>query len=272
MIDETGPGRRYLHGHHDSVLRSHRRRSAETSAAYLLPHLRPDARVLDVGCGPGTITVGLAALVPEGFVIGLDVEPSVLAEARALPQAAELENLSFEIGDVFHLGFPDGSFDVVHAHQVLQHLADPVGALVEMRRVCRPGGIVAARDADYGAMFWYPAEPGLAEWQQLYRAVARTMDGEPDAGRHLRSWAIAAGFGRIETSASTWCYASGEERAWWGGLWSERVTSSRFAEQAKRAGLATATDLERLAEAWRSWAGANDACFVIPHTEVLCWP
>jgi SAM-dependent methyltransferase len=271
MVEKTEPERRYLHGHHDSVLRSHRRRSAESSAAYLLPHLRPNARVLDVGCGPGTITVGLAASVPGGFVVGLDPEPSVLAEARGLPRAAELGNLSFEIGDVLQLGFADGSFDVVHAHQVLQHLADPVRALAEMRRVCRAGGFVAARDADYGAMVWHPAEPGLAEWQELYRAVARSVDGEPDAGRHLRSWAIEAGFARIESSASTWCYASDEERAWWGGLWSERVTSSRFAEQAQRAGLATSTDLERLAEAWRSWARAEDGCFVIPHTEVLCW-
>jgi ubiquinone/menaquinone biosynthesis C-methylase UbiE len=271
MTDETEPAHRYLHGHHDSVLRSHRRRSVESSAAYLLPHLQPSARVLDVGCGPGTITVGLAALVPEGFVIGLDVEPSVLAEARALPQAAALENLSFEIGDVFHLGFSDASFDVVHAHQVLQHLADPVGALVEMRRVCRPGGIVAARDADYGAMFWHPADAGLTEWQDLYRAVARSVGGEPDAGRHLRSWAMTAGFARIETSASAWCYASDEDRAWWGGLWSERVTSSRFAEQARHAGLASSADLGRLAEAWRNWAAAGDGCFVIPHTEVLCW-
>jgi len=253
------------------VLRSHRRRTAENSAAYLLPHLRPDARVLDVGCGPGTITVGLATCVPVGFVIGLDVEPSVLVEARGLPGAPELGNLTFEVGDVFHLGFPDGSFDVVHAHQVLQHLADPVGALSEMRRVCRAGGIVAARDADYGAMFWHPSEPGLAEWQALYRGVSRSVGGEPDAGRHLRSWAIRAGFTRIETSASAWCYASDEERAWWGGLWSERVTSSRFAEQARRASLATSTDLERLAQAWRNWARARDGCFVIPHTEVLCW-
>jgi ubiquinone/menaquinone biosynthesis C-methylase UbiE len=183
MTHETEPAHRDLCGHHESVLRSHRRRTAESSAKYLLPHLRPNARVLDVGCGPGTITVGLAALVTEGFVIGLDIEPSVLAEARRRPEAATRYNLSF----------PDSTFDVVHAHQVLQHLADPVSALVEMRRVCRPGGIVAARDADYGAMFWHPAEPGLAEWQRLYRAVARSVGGEPDAGRHLRSWAMKAG-------------------------------------------------------------------------------
>ena len=272
MPDHDDTHDRYLHGHHDSVLRSHRRRSVENSAAYLLAQLAPDARVLDVGCGPGTITVGLAARVPDGHVVGLDAAPAVLDEARALPGATERGNLRFEVGDVYELGFGDESFDVVHAHQVLQHLADPLGALAEMRRVCRAGGVVAVRDGDYGAMCWHPATDGLAEWQALYRAVALSAGGEPDAGRHLRSWALGAGFSRVETSASAWCFSTPDERAWWGGLWAERLTRSRFAEQATSAKLATPADLERLAEAWRRWAAAEDACFFVLHGEVLCTP
>ena len=272
MPDHDGTHGRYLHGHHDSVLRSHRRRSAENSAAYLLPRLAPDARVLDVGCGPGTITVGLAASVPDGHVVGLDAAPEVLDEARALPEATARGNLRFEVGDVYELGFADESFDVVHAHQVLQHLADPIRALAEMRRVCRAGGVVAAREGDFGAMCWYPENEGLTEWRTLYRAVARSAGGEPDGGRHLRSWAQQAGFSRVETSASAWCFATPDERAWWGGLWAERLTQSRFAQQATSAKLATHADLERLAEAWREWAAAEDACFFVPHGEVLCTP
>lgn len=106
------------------------------------------------------------------------------------------------------LRFADDTFDVVHAHQVLQHVADPVRALREMHRVCRPGGMVAARDADYAAMTWYPAEPGLEEWLALYRRVARVVGGEPDAGRRLLGWAHAAGFADVTPSASTWLYAT----------------------------------------------------------------
>lgn len=262
----------YLHGHHDAVLRSHRWRSAENSAAYLLPRLAPDARVLDVGCGPGTITVGLAARVPDGFVVGLDAAPEVLEEARARPEAAEAGNLRFQLGNVYELGFDDDSFDVVHAHQVLQHLADPLRALVEMRRVCRAGGVVAVRDADYEAMCWHPATDGLDEWRALYVAVARTVGGEPDGGRHLRSWSQRAGFSQVETSASAWCFSTPDERAWWAGLWAERLTRSRFARQAISAKLATPADLEHLAEAWRRWAAAEDGCFLVPHGEVLCTP
>lgn len=271
-MPEPPTSHRYLHGHHEAVLRSHRQRTAENSAAYLLPRLRPDARVLDVGCGPGTITVGLAERVPDGVVVGVDAEPVIVDQARSAPGAAERANLTFEIGDVYHLAFDDASFDVVHAHQVLQHVAEPTVALAEMRRVCRPGGLVACRDADYGAMFWYPASEAMTEWQTLYRDVARSAGGEPDAGRHLAAWAQATGFSRVEVSASVWCFATPEERGWWGDLWAERLTRSRFAEQAVGERLATGPGLERLADGWRAWTAARDGCFFVPHGEVLCAP
>ena len=265
-------GPRYLHGHHDAVLRSHRYRTAHNSAAYLLPRLTPDARVLDVGCGPGTITVDLARLAPDGEVTGLDAANEVLDEARAGAAQAEVTNISFESGDVYRLRFDDASFDVVHAHQVLQHLQDPVKALAEMRRVCRPGGVVAARDADYAAMCWSPPSAPLTAWRSLYDRVARSAGGEPNAGRQLLAWARAAGFSQIDASGSVWSYTTEEERDWWGGLWAERVIATRFAEQALGDGLATRTELERLSDGWKQWAAADDACFYVLHGEVLCTP
>ena len=126
--------------------------------------------------------------MPDGHVTGIDAAGSVLAQAGPKPDRAGRANVTFETGNVYDLGYEDDSFDVVHAHQVLQHLSDPVAALTEMRRVCLPGGLVAARDGDYGAIFWYPADPGMTEWQALYRSVAREIGGEPDAGRHMLAW------------------------------------------------------------------------------------
>jgi ubiquinone/menaquinone biosynthesis C-methylase UbiE len=226
--------------------------------------------VLDVGCGPGTITVGLATLVGEGRVIGVDAAGEVLADARAEAVRRERHNVSFEVGDVYQLGFDNETFDVVHAHQVLQHLADPVTALVEMRRVCRPGGIVAARDGDYGGMFWFPQDPEMEEWRTLYRRLAKAVDGEPDGGRRLLRWARTAGFTEIEVSTSSWCFATPDERSWWGGLWAERMTRSSLAEKAVGHGLATRESLERMARAWHRWAASEDGTFFIPHGEILC--
>jgi ubiquinone/menaquinone biosynthesis C-methylase UbiE len=259
----------YLHGHHDSVLRSHRWRTAENSAGYLLPRLARDARVLDVGCGPGTITVGLAAHAAEGQITGVDAAGDVLDGARAAAREAGQANVSFQAGDVYRLEFADDSFDVVHAHQLLHHLSDPVAALAEMRRVCRPGGLVAVRDADYGGMVWYPAEPGLTEWQRLYHEVARATGGEPDAGRHLLHWVTAAGFTQPEPTASAWCYAGPEVGAWWAQSWAERATGSNFARQATSLGLARPADLDALADAWLRWGASPDCSFLIPHGEVL---
>jgi len=260
----------YLHGHHDSVLRSHQWRTAENSAGYLLPRLAPDARVLDVGCGPGTITVDLAARVPDGEVLGIDTAADVLALARQEAERRGQANVRFEVGNVYELGFADGTFDVVHAHQVLQHLRDPVAALREMRRVTRPGELVAARDGDYGGFFWFPEEPGLAEWRDLYRKVARALGGEPDAGRRLLAWARQAGFAAVEASGSAWCYTGAEDRTWWGTSWADRLTQSPFGERAVEHGLATRADLERLAQAWRRWAASEDGWILVPSGEILC--
>ena len=132
----------YTHGHHESVLRAHRRRTAEDSAGYLLPHLRPGLSVLDVGCGPGTITVDLAARVAPGQVTAVELTSEALDLARAEARARDQTNIAFATSDIHALVFPDDTFDIVHAHQVLQHVADPVQALGELRRVCKPGGIV----------------------------------------------------------------------------------------------------------------------------------
>ena len=171
-------------------------------------------------------------------------------------------------GDVMALPFEDASFDVVHAHQVLQHLADPVGALAEMRRVTRPGGIVAVRDAVYSAMTWFPESVGMEQWRSVYMATARANGGEPDAGSRLLSWARAAGFTDVTASASTWCYATPTDRAWQSQTWAQRSLTS-FGPQAVELGLADGSDLETMAQAWRQWGASEDAWFVVVHGEVL---
>lgn len=259
----------YAHGHHASVLRSHGWRTAENSAAYLLPHLRSTDRLLDVGMGPGTITLDFARRLREGAVTGIDSAEPAVAATIALASAESVTNLTAETGNVYALTYADDSFDVAHAHQVLQHLSDPVAALVEMRRVVRSGGLVAARDADYAAMTWYPNEPRLDRWLELYHQVARAAGGEPDAARQLRRWARAAGFTDLTCTATTWCFADDEDVAWWSQTWAERVVSSSFADQALAGGFADRAELEELSDAWRSWGEHPDAWFAVLHGEVL---
>ncbi len=174
MSNEPQPASYKTHGYHESVLRSHKSRTAEACAAYLLPSIRPDMNILDVGCGPGTITAGFAVLAPQGHVTGIDMGAEVLEHARTSAEQQALTNITFQVGSVLELPFPDNTFDIVHAHQVIQHTTDQVKALQEMRRVTKDGGIVAVRDADMAAMTWFPNLKGLEEWRRIYTAIARS--------------------------------------------------------------------------------------------------
>ena len=259
----------YTHGHHDSVVGHHAARTVANSAAFLVPHLEAGARLLDIGCGPGSITVELAELVAPGPVLGVDIVESVLDEGRRRALGAGCENVEFRQGDIYALDEAGGSFDVVYAHQVLQHLSDPVQALGEMRRLLADGGIVAVRDADYAAMAWAPRHPSLDRWMELYRQVTARNGAEADAGRHLLGWLTAAGFAEIEISSSTWTYAEESSRRWWGEGWSRRATESAFAAQAIEYGLSTAEELEEISRTWQWWSTQPDGFFVVLHVEAI---
>ena len=263
------PSDRYTHGHHESVLRSHQWRTADNSAAYLLDHLRAGMSLLDVGCGPGTITADFARLVAPGPVIGIDLAESVIEVARRDTAALGLSNLNFATDDVYGLSFDEGSFDVVHAHQVLQHLSDPVAALVQMRRVLREDGLLAVRDADYGGFVWYPDSPALGRWMDMYHELTTINRAEADGGRHLVAWVHAAGFDDLEVTSTNWIYHRYDERRWWGKLWADRVLHSSFAEQCLEHGLATHDELELIEQAFLDWIEDEDGVFIVPSVEVL---
>ena len=261
----------YSHGHHESVVKSHAQRTAQNSAAFLLPHLRPTDAILDVGCGPGSITVDLANLVPQGSVIGSDPVEDVLDQARELAASRGAQNIRFEVADANSLPYSDHSFDVVYAHQVLQHVKNPIQLLKEMRRVVKPGGIVAARDSDYKSFTWYPESAGLDKWASIYQRVAKANGGEPNAGRRLLKWAREAGFkpDEIETTFSSWCYTR-EEATWWANSWADRVLQSGFASSALRLGIATQREIEEVSQAYKDWGQQEDALFAVPSGEILC--
>lgn len=258
----------YTHGHHESVLRSHSWRTKENSAAYLLPHLHPGDRLLDVGAGPGTLTADLASAVSS--VVATEIGEAELDLSRRTAAERDVANIEFQTADVHDLPFADDSFDVVHAHQVLQHVGDPVQALREMARVTRSQGLIAVRDSDYAGFCWWPLVPELDEWLALYRNAALRNGGQPDAGRRLLSWAQKAGLQQVAASSSTWCFANPTDRQWWGELWADRMTQSTLATQVLTQGHATADDLSRIGDAWRAWASAEDGWFSVLHGEILC--
>lgn len=272
--DKTGVDEKmiYTHGYHDSVLRSHRNRTVENSARYMQDRIIPGKNLLDIGSGAGTITADFARRLAPGRVTAVEITASALELTRAEVERQHLDNVDFLVGDATTLDLPDNSFDIVHAHQVLQHVSNPVQALREMKRVCKPDGIVAVRDSDYGGFIWYPMIPALDLWMKYYQDVARSNGGEPDAGRHLLSWAQQAGFTEIVSTSSTWCLSTPDSRAWWGNMWADRILKSAIADQLRNGGIATEQDLERISRAWLAWAAREDGWMSIVHGEIVCRP
>ena len=268
--DPAGPGvDPYVHGHGCSVVQQHARRTAEEAAAFLLPQLEPGVRLLDVGCGPGSITAGLGRHLVQGSVVGIEVASDVLRSAQELMQEQGVENVTLAEASVYGLPFVDGAFDAAYAHQVLQHLTRPVDALRERRRVVRPGGLVGVRDSDYGTMVSWPKSPSIARFLELYHAVAERAGGDADAGRRIPAWMGEAGFADATITTSTWAFSDREGIQNWGLSWAERTLRSAFAEQAVELGLASREELESISAGWRAWAEEPDAFFTFIHVEGL---
>ena len=262
---------RYTHGHHSSVVEQHRQRTAEEAAAFFLPELKNDMKLLDFVCGPGSITVGFSKYLSDGEITGIDIAPEILEQAKELATTSNVSNIKFETGNVYDLNYPDNHFDAAYGHQVLQHLQHPIEALKEIKRIVKPGGIIAVRDADYGTMVHSPLDPVLQHWLEVYHAVASHNGAEADAGRNLYPWLIDSGFRDIKMSSSTWTFYKQRQVLNWGDSWAERSTKSEFAKQAVEYQIATQSELESIANAWRSWARKPNAFFSFIHVEGLAY-
>jgi ubiquinone/menaquinone biosynthesis C-methylase UbiE len=191
----------YTPGYSVPVLTFMEQRTAESHAGFFLPQLLPGWRVLDAGCGPGTITIGLARKVSPGPVIGIDIEESQFAKAREQAEQEGL-NIEFQTANISHLPFGDGYFDAVFSHAVLQHLTDPDAALTELRRVLKPGGLIGVRAGDMGGTLVDSEGEEAAQGLAAYLAKSEKGGGDPYIGRKLGRLLRKAGFMVEGVSAS----------------------------------------------------------------------
>src|SRR5215471_17460587 len=203
MAATSEGSQRYLHGYEEWTKTWMQQRTAARELAFAVPHLRPGMNVIDCGCGPGSITVGLAEIVAPGQVTGVDIEPRQLEAARALARERGANNVRFEQGSVYELPYPDASFDAATAHFVIEHVHDPVRALRELKRVLKPGGFAAIKDPYYPAFTFRPRVPAIVKFEELM-AKARAHSGASDAyAADLRACLLEAGFARTQAEAGT---------------------------------------------------------------------
>jgi ubiquinone/menaquinone biosynthesis C-methylase UbiE len=244
-------------------------RTAAKEGAFFLPFLRPGMRVLDLGCGPGSITLGLAQAVAPGEAIGVDLQPSQVAQAQALSAARGGMNVRFEVADVYRLPFPDGSFDAVFGNAVLMHLREPVRALAEVRRVLRPGGIAGVRDCDWGGRIHAPMTPLLEQWYAITVRVRQRNGGNPFMGRHHRQLLLDAGFARADARVSVWTAGTLEETR--RGVSFLKAQLYGFARTALAEGWMDQPTVEAVGAEFDTWAERPDALYVDMYCEAIGW-
>jgi SAM-dependent methyltransferase len=244
-------------------------RTASQQAAFFVPHLHSDMRLLDCGCGPGTITVGLAEIVAPGEVVGIDVDEAALEQAQTAQK--DRANVHFEYGNLYSLPFPNSTFDAVFSHAVLEHLGEPANALSEMYRILKPGGVIGIRLPDWDGLLLAPPDPLLHQTFELVERFRKQNGGDMRRGKHLPSLLRQAGFTRVYTSASYECHGTVESTRSFISRWQIPGAGPVTEEQWIRLGLADRETLERMRDAWKQWAESPDAFLARPFCEAVAW-
>lgn len=244
-------------------------------ASFLAPHLRAGMRLLDCGCGPGSITVDLGQALAPGEAIGIDLREDALAQGRTLARERGITNVTFETASVYQLPYPDGTFDAAFACAVLQHLAAPLAALKEMRRVLKSGGVIGLVDGSSTITFRYPTNPLLEKWDRL-----RALEREHNTGRssdalQLRALLRQAGFTRTLASGQMTTEAGPPA----GSPEATRTVAQNhlirlrgmLGDLAIAQGWTTKRELEQIAEALIAWGEAPDAFYARPAFTAIGW-
>ena len=258
----------YTHGY--GVAPSFYAERSVSVAAFLLPYVKSGIRLLDAGCGPGSITIGLAEVVSPGEVEGIDQAESQVDLARAAAVERGVSNARFQVGDVYQIPFPDSSFHAVFSHAVLEHLSDPSKALVEMRRVLKPGGVIGIRDADFDGYVLWPDNDVLRGFETLRRRLWQHNGGDPFIGKRLRHLLNQAGFASVKGSASFESFGTFESTQHIARVVQTYIREDvgpRFVEL----GWANQADLDSVIASWEEWADRPDAFFGHTWCEVVGW-
>jgi len=266
----TNPRENYTMGYGPAAVALMGRRTAQSHAGFFLPHLERGMKLLDCGCGPGTITLGFAELVAPGSAVGTDIEASQMALATENAIADNVTNARFEVADIYALPFPDASFDAVFMSAVLGNLREPARGLREAHRVLKPGGVIGVKEFDHGGDIVYPLEPAMANYDELYRRLRSEYGHSGEVGRTIGALLLQAGFNKLGMTASFETLSDpkvlqGAAQIFIGLLgegWADAFTSRGWAND---------EDIQAMRDAWLRFAEFPGALFVAAWVEAVAF-
>jgi ubiquinone/menaquinone biosynthesis C-methylase UbiE len=226
--------------------------------------------LLDCGCGPGTITVGLARKVAPGQCVGIDIDATQVELARSHAASQGVTNVRFEAATIYQLPFADASFDAVYSNTVLGWLDDPLAALREIYRVLRIGGMVGIRSGDATGSLFTPTNPVLERFWTLFDAMVSQGGANPLLGREHRALLRQAGFVNVMASATYESYGTEEQVRLWGQTMARFLATESQLKPFLQAG-ANLAELEEMRQAWLEWSENPDAFCADVRCEAIGW-
>jgi ubiquinone/menaquinone biosynthesis C-methylase UbiE len=251
--------------------KSLKERNVADYADFLLPHLDSGFLVLDVGCGQGTITLGLAGTA--GHVVGVDLSDDEFADARHHADEHGIANVEFRVGSVHALDFPADHFDACLCHSMLETLERPLDALIEIKRTLKPGGVVGVACVEYGGLVLAGPEEGLLRRFYTVREQVWQLEkvADPYRGRQLRGLLEGAGFDRANATTKYFSYGTAEAVESFGRARAEDCADGWYSSSAQKHGLATAGDLDVMSRAWLEWSKSPDAYAAFAWGRAVGW-
>lgn len=195
------PENQYVHGY--SARESERLADqAETLTGLLHGDTRypPGSRVLEAGCGIGAQTAILAKNSPGALITSVDISADSLRRAEERIRAEEITSVTFQEGDIFRLPFEPGSFDHIFICFVLEHLADPSGALLHVRPLLREGGTLTVIEGDHGSTLFHPEDPDARRAIECLVELQERAGGNALIGRQLYPLVAGAGYSEVHVS------------------------------------------------------------------------
>ena len=247
------------------------KRTIETHAQFFVPYLRAGMRLLDCGCGPGTISVGLAKAIAPGQLVGIDLDEQHIELARQHATDIGVSNVHFETANVYHIPYDDQSFDAVFCHAVLEHLEKPDTALAEIYRVLKPQGLFGIRTPDHDGNLLWPEHQGFIAAMDFLKKMIASHGGDGSRGKQFRARLVNAGFVDIQMSASYESFGTPEGVRAWAEMCAGAVEDPKFIERVVSRGLVDGETLAEYATACREWAQHPGAFHARTWCEAIGW-
>ena len=238
----------------DVIQEQYARREAQSVMGFFTAHLKPGMSVLDCGCGPGTITQGIAQIVAPGKVVGCDLEPGMVERAARLAEGSGLDNLSFQVGNILDLPFEDDTFDAVMSCAVTEHLSEPVKAMSELGRVVKPGGVVGITRTDWSAHLISPPCDAVGRFFELFEHGFNLQGGTMNGGKDLPRMLGEAGLSIVDvlvTCSGAYVPEAGNPMVIG---WIEWIENLPLFDRVIEDGLTDRAELDAMCAEMREWA------------------